>query len=131
PGDPEASELIRRITSSEEYEVMPPPDINKPLSAEQIQTLRQWIAEGAEWAPHWAYVPPVRHEAPQVSGDPPPANWIDNFILARLESEGIAPSPPADRITLFRRIYFDLIGLPPTREQAEAFLADDSDDAYV
>jgi hypothetical protein len=130
PGDPDNSEMIRRITSSEEYEVMPPPDINKPLSTEQIQTLQQWIAEGAEWAPHWAYVPPVRHEAPQVSGNPPPQNWIDNFILARLESEGIAPSPPADRITLLRRVCFDLTGLPPTGEQGDAFLSDESAEAY-
>jgi mono/diheme cytochrome c family protein len=131
PGEPDESEMIRRITSNEEYEVMPPPHLDKPLTAAEIATLRQWIAEGAEWAPHWAYVPPVRHGAPQVSGDPPPANWIDNFVLARLESENIAPSPLADRITLLRRVCFDLTGLPPTREQAEAFLADETDDAYL
>lgn len=130
PGDPSGSELIRRITSDDEYEVMPPPEINKPLTKREIETLRAWIASGAEWAQHWAYVPPVRVDVPAVAGEVAPRNAIDNFIFDRLRREGLTPSPEADPVSLLRRVCFDLTGLPPTREQAEAFLKDPSSEAY-
>ena len=130
PGNPDASEMIRRITSDDESEIMPPHEINKPLTAEEKQTLVQWIADGATWAQHWAYETPVRHETPDVQQSDWPRNWIDNFILHRLEQEQIVPSGDADRITLLRRVCFDLTGLPPIGEMASQFLADDSADAF-
>ncbi len=130
PGDPAGSEMIRRITSDDESEIMPPHETNKPLTEKEKQTLRQWIAEGAAWSQHWANEAPVRHEAPAVQRADWARNWIDHFVLARLEREQLTPSPDADRATLLRRVCFDLTGLPPTAEMAKQFLADDSDDAY-
>ena len=130
PGDPAGSEMIRRITSDDESEIMPPHETNKPLTEKEKQTLRQWIAEGAAWSQHWANEAPVRHEAPAVQRADWARNWIDRFVLARLDREQLAPSPDADRATLLRRVCFDLTGLPPTAEMAKQFLADDSDDAY-
>lgn len=130
PGDPAGSELIRRITSSDESEVMPPHELNKPLTDKDKLTLRQWIAEGAAWSQHWAYEAPVKHETPGVTQTNWPRNWIDNFVLNRLEQERIAPAPDADRVTLLRRVCFDLTGLPPNEEMASAFLKDSSDNAW-
>ncbi len=130
PGDPAESELIRRITSDDETEIMPPPESHKPLTEKEKQTLRQWVAEGAKWSQHWAYEAPVRHEIPTVKRADWPRNWIDHFVLSRLEREHLEPSLDADRATLLRRVCFDLTGLPPTVEMAEQFLADDSDTAY-
>ncbi len=123
PGDPAGSELIRRINSVDESEVMPPHELNKPLSESEKQTLRRWVVEGATWSQHWAYETPVRYETPDVRQTDWPRNWIDNFILSRLEREQLAPSPDADRVTLLRRVCFDLTGLPPTEEMAGKFLA--------
>lgn len=130
PGDPAGSELIRRITSSDASEVMPPHELNKPLTETEKQTLRQWIAEGATWSRHWAYEAPVKHGTPGVTQTDWPRNWIDNFILMRLEQEKIAPAPDADRVTLLRRVCFDLTGLPPNEEMTSAFLVDSSDNAW-
>ncbi|MBC7964838.1 MAG: DUF1549 domain-containing protein, partial [Fuerstia sp.] len=130
PGDPAASELIRRITSHDESEIMPPHESNKPLTENEKQTLRQWIAEGATWSQHWAYEAPVRHEVPSAKPTDWPRNWIDSFVLARLEQKQLTPSSDADRATLLRRVCFDLTGLPPTAELAKQFLADESDNAY-
>ena len=130
-GLPDESELIRRITSTDEFEVMPPQETNKPLTKKEIRTLRQWIAEGAKWSPHWAYVTPERYEPPKVRQEQWPCSEIDRFVLARLEREKLRPSADADRITLLRRVCFDLTGLPPTPETAQAFLEGDSDDAYA
>lgn len=130
PGDVEASELIRRITSEDEFVIMPPPDSHKSLKPEQIALLKRWIAGAAEWSPAWSYVPPKRHELPTVKDKSWSKNWIDRFVLARLEKEGLTPNRPADPVTLVRRLYFDLMGLPPTPSVVEKFVADPSDAAY-
>jgi hypothetical protein len=122
PGQPEKSELIRRVFSADEGELMPPPAANKALSPEQRETLRRWIAAGAEYAPHWAFVPPKQLPLPPIKQADWPTNPIDHFVLARLEAAGLAPSPPADTYTLVRRLYLDLIGLPPTPEEADEFV---------
>jgi hypothetical protein len=130
PGKSGESELARRITSTDETEVMPPPKFNRKLSAEQTRTLTHWIDQGATWGKHWALEPPVSPTLPSVRDGHWPRNPIDRFILARLEKEGLRPSPEAPRETLIRRVSLDLTGLPPTPEEVEAFLADHSPDAY-
>ena len=129
-GKPEASELVARIFATDPDLVMPPPESTKTLSDEQKEALRRWIAAGAAYEPHWAYLAPVRPELPAVQATAWPRNPVDRFILARLEQEGLAPAPEADRSTLARRVSLDLTGLPPTRADAEAFLADTAPDAY-
>ncbi|HEY7426666.1 MAG TPA: PSD1 and planctomycete cytochrome C domain-containing protein, partial [Gemmataceae bacterium] len=129
-GQPEQSELIQRIFAEDEEEVMPPPHTKNPLSMEEKQILKRWIAEGADYRSHWAFVPPRQTPLPKVKQTNWPRNPIDHFILARLEAEGLKPSPQADRYTLARRLYLDLIGLPPTPEETEAFVKDESADAY-
>jgi hypothetical protein len=130
PGKPDESELVRRIFEEEATEVMPPPAVKNPLSAAQKQLLRGWIAAGAEYQPHWAFVPPRRPALPRVHQSDWPRNPIDQFVLARMEAAGLAPSPPADRYVLVRRVYLDLIGLPPTPEEADASVNDRSPAAY-
>jgi hypothetical protein len=130
PGRPDASELVARIVADDPDHIMPPPESNKKLTAVQKDTLRRWIAAGAVYEPHWSYLPPVRPEVPAVRNAAWPKNPIDRFILARLDAEGLAPAPEADRSTLVRRLALDLTGLPPTRAEAEEFLADESPDAY-
>jgi hypothetical protein len=129
PGKPDESELVARITASDPDVVMPPPEAGPPLSAREIELLRRWIAAGATYEPHWAYVPPVRPPVPAVRRADWPRNDVDRFILARLEAEGLAPQPEADRATLARRLALDLTGLPPTPEEVDAFVADRSPDA--
>lgn len=129
-GKPEASELVARILATDAEVVMPPPESHKTLSAVQKETLRRWIAEGAVYEPHWAFVRPVRPPLPAVQQTAWPQTAVDRFILARLEREGLAPAAAADRPTLLRRVSLDLTGLPPTRADAEAFLADPAADAY-
>ncbi|RMG37075.1 MAG: DUF1553 domain-containing protein [Planctomycetota bacterium] len=130
PGKPEESELYVRISSSDPDVKMPPPDSGKTLTPEEIQTIRQWIAEGAKWEQHWAFVTPRRPRVPHVENSAWVRNPIDAFILARLEKEGLRPSPPADRVTLIRRVSLDLTGLPPTPEEVDAFVNDPRPDAY-
>ena len=130
PGQPEMSELVRRIASPDADERMPPAGSGKALSADEIALLRRWVAERAEYQPHWAYLAPRRPPLPAVRQAEWPAGPADRFILHRLESEGLAPSPPADPLTLCRRIYFDLTGLPPTPAEAAGIAADPSDEAY-
>jgi hypothetical protein len=130
PGNAAESELIARITSDDVDVVMPPPDSGKSLTAEQIEVLRRWIEEGAEYAAHWAFVPPQRPAAPTVADEARVRNPIDAFVLARLEREGLSPSEEADRRTLIRRVTLDLTGLPPTREDVAAFVNDTSPRAY-
>lgn len=127
PGQPEQSELWRRITSSDPSEVMPPPKTGRTLSDGQRDLLRRWIAEGANYEPHWAYIPPRRVEPPVVPGA---SSEIDRFVRARLSQEGLSPSQPADRPTLIRRVTLDLIGLPPTPLEVDAFVNDPRGDAY-
>ncbi len=129
-GDPSESLLFTRITASDVDERMPPPDAELDLDAEEIETIRAWIASGAPWEEHWAFVPPRLPALPPVTRDDWPQTEIDYFILARLEEEGLAPSPEADRETLIRRVTFDLTGLPPTLEEIDAFLVDKSPTAY-
>jgi len=130
PGKPDESALFERITADDPDMQMPPVDSGKSLTAEEKQLFRQWIAEGAPWSDHWAYVAPQRVDPPEVENADWPLNWIDNFILAKLQAEGIAPSPEADRVTLIRRLSFDLTGLPPTPEQVDEFVNDKDDNAY-
>jgi hypothetical protein len=130
PGDPAASELIARITSGDADERMPPPDSNiERLSAQQIALVRDWIEQGAEYDPHWSLVPPTRPKVPAVKDADWPRSPIDRFVLARLEAEGLAASPEADPATLIRRLYFDLIGLPPSPAEVDAFANDAGGDA--
>ena len=130
PGKPDDSELIRRILSEDPDEVMPPSTHRKRLSEKQKQLFIRWVQQGAEWSDQWAWSTPQRHDPPDVTAVGSVSNWIDAFILARLEAEGISSSEPADRRTLIRRLSFDLLGLPPTVEQVEAFLSDERDDAW-
>ena len=130
PEQPNESALIERISSDDPDMLMPPVDSGKSLTAEEIEKLRKWIAQGAPWSDHWAYVTPQRVEAPQTENPQWPINWIDNFILARLQEEDLTPSPEADRVTLIRRLTFDLTGLPPTPAEVDQFVNDTSDDAY-
>ena len=130
PGKAEESELVKRIFEQDPDEVMPPPQTHKKLTAAQKETLKRWIAEGAEYKPHWAYVPVARPELPSVRDAGWVRNPIDRFILAELEAKGIKPSPEADRRTLLRRLSLDLTGLPPTPAEVEAFVNDSSPDAY-
>ncbi len=130
PGNSKKSELIARITAAKEGERMPPVKSTKKLTPEQVELIRQWIEQGAEWSEHWAFVPAKRSALPAVLNKTWPRNAIDHFILARLEKEGLKPSPEADRVTLIRRLTLDLTGLPPTPAEVGAFLADKSPDAY-
>lgn len=124
PGNSSDSELLRRIVSEDEYELMPPPSANLPMSKQQIELLKRWIDEGAPWGKHWAYEAPKRPEVPNNV----PA--IDYFMDTQLEQRGITPNASASRETLIRRATLDLTGLPPTLEEIDAFLEDASPDAY-
>jgi hypothetical protein len=130
PKKPDASAVIARITSSDENEVMPPPSSRKPLSETQKRLLRDWIAEGAEYAPHWAFIRPQRASLPTPRNAGWVRNPIDRFVLQRLEAEGLAPREEASRETLLRRVTLDLTGLPPSLEELDTFLADTRPDAY-
>jgi hypothetical protein len=130
PGNRSRSALFERIATTDEHEKMPPAKFGKKLSPEQIELLGKWIDQGARWETHWAYTPPRRPRVPDVKARHWPRNSIDHFILGRLEKEGLQPTPEADRATLLRRLSFDLIGLPPTPAEVEAFVADRSPNAY-
>ncbi|HJT32427.1 MAG TPA: DUF1553 domain-containing protein [Pirellulales bacterium] len=130
PGDAAMSEVYRRLTATDAEERMPPPDSGKTLTAAQIDLLRRWIDEGAAWQSHWSLISPARSATPAVKQAEWLRNAIDHFILARLEREGLPPSPEADRAILLRRVTLDLTGLPPTPAEVDAFLADPSPDAY-
>ena len=130
PGSAAGSMLVKRITNPDPEKRMPPPDSGHALTARQIELLRRWIDEGARWDTHWAYTAPVRPDLPAVDKDDWVRNPIDRFILARLEREGLKPSPEADKATLLRRVTYDLTGLPPTPAELDAFLADRAPDAY-
>ncbi len=153
PHDADTSELMRRIQAEDPDERMPPPDANETLTAAEIQLIGQWIAAGATYEQHWAFVPPQRPRVPIVSrGDgtssaiarPPQqspdssvdvSGWIQNpidaFVLDHLRRQELQPAPAADRYTIVRRVYLDLIGLPPTPEQADRFVNDGRPDAYT
>jgi hypothetical protein len=128
-GRPDDSELFKRITSNDPKERMPPPKLKKGLTKDQVELVRLWIEQGAKYQGHWSLIPAGRPAVPAVKAAWP-RNAIDNFIRARLEKEGLAPSAEADRRTLVRRLSLDLRGLPPTPEEVSAFLADRSEGAY-
>jgi mono/diheme cytochrome c family protein len=129
-GRPDQSELVRRITASDPDQRMPPPDSGKSLSDEERRVLSAWIEQGAKYDTHWAFVAPRRPQLPEIPNDRWGINAVDRFVLARLQAAGLVPSSPADPATLVRRLYLDLLGLPPTPAQAEEFLRDDSPHAY-
>jgi hypothetical protein len=125
------SELFRRVTTTEETERMPPKRFDRPLNERQVQLLKRWIEEGAQWQKHWAFIPPVRPPLPEIRNPKSEIrNGIDVFLLARLQKEGLNLSPEADRTTLLRRVTLDLTGLPPTPAEVETFQKDDSPNAY-
>ena len=142
PGQPAASELVARINARDDDHVMPPLSAKKPLTAAQKETLRRWIEQGAEYAQHWAFVPPQRPTVPNFKSQNSNLrseisnlkiemrNSIDAFVLSRLDAEGLAPSPQASKETLIRRVTLDLTGLPPSLNEVRDFLADDSPDAF-
>jgi hypothetical protein len=130
PGDPDSSVALDRIFSDDPDEVMPPPALKKTLTVAQKQLLLRWIKEGAEYEPHWSFIPPARPELPAVKDGSWARNPIDRFILARLERDGLTPAPEADRRTLARRLALDITGLPPEPADVEVFVADTRPDAY-
>lgn len=130
PGKPDESEMLKRILTTDEDEVMPPPDKGKRFTPEQADLIRRWIAQGGKYEKHWSYNAPVKHEVPAVKDAAWPVNEIDRFLLARIEKEGLKPSPEADRQTLARRLSIDLTGLPPSWSEVESFVKDGSPEAY-
>ncbi len=130
PGSLEESDAWQRIISKDKSEVMPTPKSHKTLSAEEKETLKRWIEQGAPYQKHWAFEAPQRAPLPEVKDKAWVRNPIDSFVLAKLDAAGLKPAPEADRRTLARRLSLDLIGLPPTPEQVEAFVKDMAPDAY-
>ncbi len=130
PGHPEQSEAVRRMLTDDPEDKMPPPKSHLTLTKAQIDTMQRWIAQGAEYQPHWALMKPVAEPAPEVKQTSWPKNDIDRFVLAKMEAHGLAPSPEADKVTLIRRVTLDLTGVPPTPAEVDAFVADDSANAY-
>lgn len=128
PGKPDESEMMARITSSDPEARMP--YHASPLSPAQIELLRRWIKQGAKWEDPWAFVAPKSQALPAVKQSEWPRQPLDRFVLARLEKEGLSPSPEADKSALLRRVSLDLTGLPPTPEEQSSFLADSSPNAY-
>ena len=133
PGNPDASEVVRRLLA-DETERMPPVESGKELTADQIELLRRWIAEGAEYQVHWAFIPPVRPDVPKAADEQAREAWaandIDRFLWQEWERAGVGPSPNADPATLARRLHFDLTGLPPTTDALDTFLADKEPGAW-
>jgi hypothetical protein len=131
PGDPESSEIYRRISSDNKTVRMPPAYLGREkLTPREISLVRDWIAQGATWQPFWSFIPPKRPPVPAVKNSAWIRNPVDAFILSRLEREGLHPSPEADKRTLIRRVTLDLTGLPPTPAEIDSFLADSSSTAY-
>ena len=126
PGDPDSSELIRRILSTDPDEQMPPPDSGKEITPAQRKLLLQWVQDGADYQDHWAFIPPTKSMPPVHDGDTWPTNAIDQFVLTRMKDHDLTPSKPANRETLIRRITLDLTGLPPKPSEIDAYLADNS-----
>jgi hypothetical protein len=129
-GDPEQSEMIRRIASDDDLMRMPPVNSGRSLTKREIELIVKWIEQGAEWQKHWAFIKPAKPQLPQVQNKSWPRNAIDYFTLDRMEREGLKPAPEAERATLIRRVSLDLTGLPPTPKEVDAFLNDKSPKAY-
>ncbi|HEY5313757.1 MAG TPA: DUF1549 domain-containing protein, partial [Pirellulales bacterium] len=130
PGHADDSELVRRVLSGDSDDVMPPPGSHRSLSPEEKLLLARWVDQGAGWSRHWAYEAPRRPRLAKVQNTHWARGPIDRFVLARLEAEGLSPSPEAEKETLIRRVTLDLTGLPPTLAEIDAFVADPSPDAY-
>jgi mono/diheme cytochrome c family protein len=130
PGNADESDLVFRIESDDESLVMPPPSAHKTLTKAQRAILTRWVKEGAEYQPHWAYIPPVRAAVPALKDETAVRNPIDAFIQKELEAHTLRPAPEADRPTLLRRLSLDLTGLPPTPEEVKAFMDDHEPGAY-
>ena len=130
PGDPDNSLIFQRITQEDANLRMPPAYSQKTLSGDQIDLIRRWIEQGAVWQQHWAFTPPQRPALPPVKDMAWPRQDLDHFVLKRLESQGLVPSPPAERSRILRRVSFDLTGLPPTLDELNTFLSDPSPAAY-
>ena len=130
PGDPGRSEMVRRITAEQPARRMPPVSSGRTLTAREIDLIQKWIEQGARWESHWSFSAPKRAALPAVVNRGWPRNAIDFFVLNRLEQEQYGPAPEADRATLIRRASLDLTGLPPTPAEVDAFLSDQSRDAY-
>jgi hypothetical protein len=130
PGSLRNSEVVHRIISDDREYQMPSKESNLTLSPREKAILIKWIEDGAEYKKHWAFITPEKPKLPKVKDESWPKNPIDQFVLRKLESEGISPSPEADKETLLRRLSLDLIGLPPSEAEMDAFLADNSADAY-
>lgn len=130
PGNTAQSEMFHRITSEDPEVVMPPAESNLILSELEVAMLTRWIEQGAKYKPHWSFIPPEKPDVPEPAQDGLANNPIDHFVLERLEREDLSPSPEAQKVQLLRRVGFDLTGLPPTLEEIDAFLADNSEGAY-
>jgi hypothetical protein len=130
PGKPDESSAIERIFSLDKKELMPPPESHKSLTAKQRETIRQWVAEGAVYEPHWSFIAPKRPETPKVANEKWVRNPIDAFVLRELENRKLTPATEADRRTLARRLSLDLRGIPPTPAEVEEFVNDISPNYY-
>jgi len=130
PGKPEQSSLFARIASRDDDERMPPADVGEPLTAQEQDLFRRWIAQGADFQQHWAFVPPVKAALPKVSDEGWVRNPLDYFVMARLDQEGLKPAAAADRHTLIRRLALALTGLPPALPEVDRFVSDRSENAY-
>ena len=130
PGKPNMSEAFLRIVTDDEKLAMPPPESNLVLSAHEVKLIKKWISQGAKYEPHWAFVPPKSPDLPQVKNEAWAKHEIDLFILQNQEQNGLSPNKQADRERLLKRLSFDLVGLPPSLELMDRFLADSSDEAY-
>ncbi|MEL6844945.1 MAG: DUF1549 domain-containing protein, partial [Bacteroidota bacterium] len=129
PGAPDQSEMIARLRHPDPEVQMP---LERPaLSDEEVSLLRQWVKEGAKWETHWAYLPPEKSPLPKISQREWPRNEIDHFVLARMEAHDLSPSPSATKARLLRRLSLDLTGLPPSPQELQSFLADESPEAYA
>ncbi len=130
-GNPDESELYRRLLSEDEDEQMPPADSGKSVSKQQVALLKKWIAEGAQWQEHWSFEKLAKPKPPTCKDSTGKfaQNEIDHFTLARMQAEKFTPNPAADRVTLIRRLSFDLTGLPPTPADVDAFVNDSSPNA--
>ncbi len=129
PNKPEESELIARVTSTDEDLRMPPAEAGEALSADELTLLSRWIAEGADYQQHWSFVPIRRPALPKLDTKRV-AHPVDRFVISRLEAEGLPPAPAADKATLIRRLSLDLTGLPPSIAEADRFVTDERPDAY-
>jgi mono/diheme cytochrome c family protein len=130
PEKPKDSEVFRRISSTDGSELMPPPESHLSLTLREIALIEKWILQGAEYEPHWAFIPPEKHPLPAIGQKDWPRNELDYFILEQQEKSGLKPNPEANKEMLLRRLSFDLTGLPPDLALMEGFLADGSEGAY-